>query len=634
MRTKRVRKYLQKKKTKKQRGKGSDSCNPKSTENQILDWNQLNKKYDKCCSGLSYIWRPFQCRSWSKRLKNAHCDPSLFSEKDKVFFLTNEEKALAAKNKCCKQTDPNAQTDSNAQKDPNAQKDQINECTQKWDAFLDEIQEEKKRNETCKDFTDEYIYSLTKNVKEATNKYKQCCPNGEIDENKEEENDPYQNGKKIVNPCKLLKSTIKTAKIQEKENFVNLETKKGLFLQQQQEANGQSQSQLSPALNFSIRSPGVRIGEESLNGNVLQIPFEKNNFEFFAVLKISKGTQVIGYIDDEPEYLYSDNPIYEYFVGSRIINHFAKKYPCFLETYGLYKINDDIFKKLQNNKIVHFNKNSFHEVRVKNDDELWNLSCTNPNQFSVLTQFFPNFQTIASIYDNLNLERNNSPYFFEFPGILYQIYFGIDQTKYEFTHDDLHPNNAGFYEPFYAQYITLHYHLEDDSELIFSTSKISKIIDYGRVVFSTALKSVNDTKSTEKVQFDICGDYNHQSKYKSCRKKDCSMLGFKNLNTYKLKDLNKKTDLRLLLDIDAEKLVTSLYDIFSEIILNKPDRFKYNKNERIIYNVQNARESLEIFMREKWLENLSEKHFQNLGYTKAGDMHIYTDGKDFKFIPV
>jgi len=65
------------------------------------------------------------------------------------------------------------------------------------------------------------------------------------------------------------------------------------------------------------------IGAVSENGFIKELEYEREGYKAHAILKSSREKM-------------SDNLMYEYFVGI-IINEFAKRIPCFIETYGHYE---------------------------------------------------------------------------------------------------------------------------------------------------------------------------------------------------------------------------------------------------------------------------------------------------------
>ena len=73
--------------------------------------------------------------------------------------------------------------------------------------------------------------------------------------------------------------------------------------------------------------PIMRIGNVSNNGFINQISYEREGYKAYTILKSSLNKV-------------SDNLLYEYLVG-QYINKMTVIFPCFLETYGIYKYNTE-----------------------------------------------------------------------------------------------------------------------------------------------------------------------------------------------------------------------------------------------------------------------------------------------------
>ena len=96
-------------------------------------------------------------------------------------------------------------------------------------------------------------------------------------------------------------------------------------------------------INFKYAvNPIKRIGKPSGNGFVNQITYERDEYKAYAVLKSSAKQD-------------SDNLMYEYKVG-QYINTLTKKFPCFVETYGLFKYNDNIAYHFMQENETHSSK--------------------------------------------------------------------------------------------------------------------------------------------------------------------------------------------------------------------------------------------------------------------------------------
>ena len=85
-------------------------------------------------------------------------------------------------------------------------------------------------------------------------------------------------------------------------------------------------------MDFSYLRNISKIGKSSANGAVYQLEYAHRNYNSHAILKMNSSFG-------------SDSLLYEYFVGIRI-NHFAKYFPNFLETYGSYTIDPNFWNKI------------------------------------------------------------------------------------------------------------------------------------------------------------------------------------------------------------------------------------------------------------------------------------------------
>jgi hypothetical protein len=77
-----------------------------------------------------------------------------------------------------------------------------------------------------------------------------------------------------------------------------------------------------------------KVGASSVNGFVYEITYERENYFAHAILKSSSNAG-------------ADNLSYEYLVGTIVNKQFAKRLPCFVETYGLFQykkqlLDDDL----------------------------------------------------------------------------------------------------------------------------------------------------------------------------------------------------------------------------------------------------------------------------------------------------
>jgi hypothetical protein len=218
-----------------------------------------------------------------------------------------------------------------------------------------------------------------------------------------------------------------------------------------------------------------QIGEPSGNGFIVEIPFEKNGYKAYTVLKCSSMPD-------------SDNLFYEYYVGKYFINKYIKKFPCFVETYNCYEFkNNSYWQMLKNNNLSFSNLNDLLRLKHINETDynMFGESCVKNKRMCILMQHFDKFNTFENEYVN-----NFKNIKFEIINILYQVYYPLVCLKNKYTHYDLHRGNVCLYKPYDGkQYIKMRYHRRGVvSE--FPSEYVVKIIDYGRNYFK------NDNTST------------------------------------------------------------------------------------------------------------------------------------------
>jgi hypothetical protein len=374
---------------------------------------------------------------------------------------------------------------------------------------------------------------------------------------------------------------------------------------------------INNSVNSYASKPLKKLGDVSANGFVLEIPFKRDGYTAYSVLKSSTS----------PE---SDNLLYEYYVGKNFINKYIKILPCFVETYGLYEYNDDIqykeiVRSVQSGTI---NANDI-KSRIKplsidglSLDEIANLSCEKNKYICILIQHFDKFVTLRDAFDNL---YDNFRY--DFYNIFYQVYFALDYLGKNYTHYDLHPNNVCLYKPFEGnKYILMRYHDTIDNKTIeFKSEIICKIIDYGRNYFNDG--TLTTTDFVESV----------------CRNKSCSptcgtkvgfdiisgSIGNPKLDFYWIDPTKPNTshDLRL---ANAYK---------SEFVANNLGSIKYNKNygtpeynginSKTINNVFGILESLQRFI--PIFNSVKQNKKYDSTWKAAATLDVYNDGRDYEF---
>ena len=229
-----------------------------------------------------------------------------------------------------------------------------------------------------------------------------------------------------------------------------------------------------------------RIGAESANGFVLEVPLVKDNYKLYTILKSAKTYN-------------SDNLFYEALVGL-YVNKKNAIFPCFLETYGVYNWpTSEMYLASIEGENAELNQLKPHKLKY---DYLFNSkvvvnSCNYAKYMCVLIQHIHNARSLG---DHVSKFKKNEAFFtFHLPQYLYQVYCPLAMMSNEFTHYDLHDNNVVLYTvgselgskthkadgevPNNGQYITMKYHYPNGDVVEFNTFDIVKILDYGRCYF-------------------------------------------------------------------------------------------------------------------------------------------------------
>jgi hypothetical protein len=207
------------------------------------------------------------------------------------------------------------------------------------------------------------------------------------------------------------------------------------------------------------------------NGFVMQVQYDRNGYNAFAVLKSALNAS-------------SDNLYYEAFVGLEYINIKALPFfPCFMQTYGLYKYkNAHALMEIEAydgsdgpNMIQHFLNNNILKTDFYQTDV--NMSCTNSILQAVLIQHIKNPLSFHTYINNMNEFEINV----ELPTLLYQLYEPLSRLANEFTHHDLHTTNVFLYTIPNGKCVRMNYIDQNGTVLsTFLTRYIVKIVDYGR----------------------------------------------------------------------------------------------------------------------------------------------------------
>ena len=393
---------------------------------------------------------------------------------------------------------------------------------------------------------------------------------------------------------------------------------------------------------FTYTQPVIRrVGAVSANGFVNMLEYNRSNYRSHAILKSSTKTN-------------GDNLYYEFLVGYYFINNQKRKFPCFVETYGLFKYIDvDKWKDMQTENKNISNLNTYLISLDKHDPGNISKSCENSKLMTVLIE---NIKGAKTVNDMLK-----DPKFVEFDliGVLFQVYAPLSHLAREFTHYDLHTSNVLVHCPFNEnKYIMFHYHLQNGETITFKSKYIAKIIDYGRSFYTNkpgSQLSPNDFNySSKKVIEKVCTIAECNKGNTKCGKN----LGYQWL-TYPSKSNNffisAKTnnishDLRFLNIVYKvfQKLNTKkgpigfLVNLFNKIIYSgtygtqqietRGYKIGNNYNNKTINNVYDAFDAIMESIRIPMEKIRNDEYYKY--HTKVGDLHIYFDGKDMVFQPV
>ena len=364
-----------------------------------------------------------------------------------------------------------------------------------------------------------------------------------------------------------------------------------------------------------------QIGKDSANGFVLEIQYSRDNYNAHSILKnsLAKG---------------SDNLAYEYFVG-QYINRKINRFPCFLETYGLF-VNNKNKTSLQTNL-----QQDLTLISDNKSADIYKISCTDSDKLSLLIQHISNAQTIEDKLHDPDFIINDLLF------VLYQVYMPLMCLQNEFTHYDLHSENVLLYEPVIGKYIHYHYFVNGD-KISFKSKYIAKIIDYGRCFF--------DDKITNSMFI-----HNKICQEKSCDPECGEEVGYGWLHEDSLdgynyyinsSEVNTSHDLRLMYDITLRKntipsfalpqfpeLRSLLYKVeYGEGIDDqdsKPFGTMPNPDSGIPYkinNVQDAYIMLEALINTSNMQKRNNRDYNNM--TKLGDLYVYSEeDKPIRFVP-
>ena len=408
-----------------------------------------------------------------------------------------------------------------------------------------------------------------------------------------------------------------------------------------------------------------RIGAPSENGFVFEIENVRREYSAYSILKSAREST-------------SDNLMYEYVVG-QYVNKLNKLYPCFLETYGLFKYKTDnqwesfLGKKVNSEKKIE-GLNVLKDALVQQPID-YAAGCKDSKHLAILIQHLPGPKSLEELSTNIDFINNELLY------ALFQLYIPLAQVMHTFTHYDLHLGNVLMYKPVEGKYIEYHYHhtptmyngkdakhtgtqakprttktahaasMEFET-ITFKSSYILKIIDYGRSYFydderNNALKvyeKICATKDCNKATSEgtiECG----ASYGLSWLEDDSKAPADSHFISSQHKNISH--DLLPLDRIYKENMKESTRKVPSDLYKGLLEKVMYEENygtyhaetevmtkfPTVINNVQDAAIMIADFVKNpKYVDK--NNYLYRSEEDKLGDLHIYMDGsKPMEFIP-
>lgn len=386
--------------------------------------------------------------------------------------------------------------------------------------------------------------------------------------------------------------------------------------------------------DFTYLESVRRIGSVSANGFINELKYTRLGYDSHAVLKSNRGPS-------------NDNLVYEYMVG-QFINKMCLRFPCFVETYGLYKYNDEaawthvrdtvnLAKNVLGGLVTVVPKIGLDAWQTFN----WGDACQSSKYYSILIQHIKGAQTLKSMLNDFTFINSNLLY------VLYQVYMPLATIGDKYTHYDLHAENVQLYEPVRGKYIHYHYHLVGGKVVSFKSAYVAKIIDYGRSYFKDSVTANSVTPNSKRIHSHICMLGN-------CRPKCGADFGFSFLNEETVfgeagyiisQKPNVSHDLRLIYDAMPripdtyamkkflKKYLNVVYDVKTK------GRFKgYGTKENkvagkggVCNNINDAYMVLESMVTDLRILAVNDGKFPDPNM-KLGDLHVYADGSPMRWV--
>lgn len=357
-------------------------------------------------------------------------------------------------------------------------------------------------------------------------------------------------------------------------------------------------------LNFKYVSQ-MNTLSSGAHGFLLTINYLNKQYKLSTILKSSTRSD-------------SSNLAYEYIVG-QMINRYNKLYPCFVETYHLFKYKtkksyETIKKKYRGTNTTpdtEYLQNGLEPVTTKFDLSNIDSTCDKSILFCIQIQYIENSITLGESMLNTDFVRN------ELANVLYQIYTPLAYMSHAFTHYDLHPDNVLVLKPYTDMYFEYNYHFSPTNIITFNSQYIAKIIDYGNAHFNN-MNGFNTKSVVDKLKEKFTSLQLSESGYGLIAKS---------------KDItpqvsNFSADLRLLSILKKMYKSGPLITLFKDVVFTeKWSTPANNKTDGKINNIIQAKERLEARIKEEnFLHTLNNDGLETR-FKKVGTIHVYMDNK-------
>jgi hypothetical protein len=366
-------------------------------------------------------------------------------------------------------------------------------------------------------------------------------------------------------------------------------------------------------VDFTHLSSVRKIGKSSANGAICELKYENIGYTSHTILKMNAKAR-------------SDSLLYEYFVGVRI-NHFAKYFPNFLETYGSYTVDEKFWKDVMKNPTASMTKPRLFANFALNPPDIHDLanSCKPAyyKSYAIMIQHLKvgnNEETIGDCIQKYGFRRD------DLASSLYQVYFTLSQLGDHYTHYDLHANNVMMYVPDPDGFIEYHYHHNDGTKTIFKSKYIVKIIDYGR----NYIKVDGMPETSDTFYKDLCKTAKCNKPYPCGAKYGYTWLDPTSPHYIIASKPNISHDLRLIASIFTS--IHSKLSIENPVLFNLLRNTQYehvygtkeirmNGFPNAIHNVIDA----ELKLRDYLANNRIANDIAYLGKKKLGELHMYAN---------